>query len=821
MTNPSIGSGNGFHSLRHDLVLKIVFSGSEFTTSFTAVFASGVPVAGLLGDPVSPGVSLNVGRLDGSANTLGPPDTSVSSGGDDSSSLADSDVVVSGDGNVNPESVFSFTSSLHGSTSLGGNDHGSFGTNRDIGTVSDSIESDPSVSDRSVNHTVLSADNSVTVGIDRDSSSLGSEHGTVSVLVNLSGDTSVVDVVSTNGDISHLLGSLLDIPSSGVVALDSSLSINNPGVSHVGDSSSASLDVVSELSPVVHGESVELSPSVSHDLTVLGDDHDDSLAVSGDINGLNTLTHALVDSLVVLAHVGSLSRLGNDIDDLGVSADEGSLLSAVKVVPSTVLLESETVTSSGRLVDSPVSEREVSVVVRPSPDLVLSSLDGVVASTNPDIFSHLDSSVFLEGVVLVLSEDGSKVPSVSVTVGLSVVPVKGELGDVVPHSLLARLASLVGPGSNTVGGDSVRVSVLADSNTVSSLTVDSVPVVSSGMGSLLLDVSPDSHVVVTSGVLSNDHQVTRRSSSDIKGSTLELSPGLSSAFVSFGLEDLSVLADNSGLSVVLNSDSVSGTRSVSVNVEFTMLKEGGLASSVDDPDLSVGSSTDINGSHGVRSPLGVLGSERSDDSRVGDSEDLTSGSDSNSVGSSTDDSIVSSGFAIKSGSEDVLVGIDSDISNTGRSLFPGDLIFLLALGSSTDSGVVVREDSSGARVVDKSHGGDSVFVVFGGKTDEGLGVLEEVLVNMAVLAASVSDDDGLTSMESNLETSGDLVVSEGVPVVLDVGNLTVGSLVDLDRLASEVLDVLDGVRVDSVVEVVEHHSELGDEDLSISLRVTE
>lgn len=80
MTNPSIGSGNGFHSLRHDLVLKIVFSGSEFTTSFTAVFASGVPVAGLLGDPVSPGVSLNVGRFDGSANTLGPPDTSVSSG---------------------------------------------------------------------------------------------------------------------------------------------------------------------------------------------------------------------------------------------------------------------------------------------------------------------------------------------------------------------------------------------------------------------------------------------------------------------------------------------------------------------------------------------------------------------------------------------------------------------------------------------------------------------------------------------------------------------------------------------------------------------
>jgi hypothetical protein len=287
------------------------------------------------------------------------------------------------------------------------------------------------------------------------------------------------------------------------------------------------------------------------------------------------------------------------------------------------------------------------------------------------------------------------------------------------------------------------------------------------------------------------------------------------------LEDLSVLADNGGLAVVLNSDSVGRAGGVSVNVEFALLEEGGLSTSVDNPDLSVGSGSDINGSHGVRFPLGVLGSERSDDSGRGDGEDLTSGGDSNSAGFGSDDLKVSSGFTIKTGSEDVLFGIDSDIGNTVASGFPGDLIFFLASGSSTDTGVVVREDSSGARVVDESHGGDSVLVGLGGKTDDGLGVLEEVLVNMAVLTASVSDDDGLTSVESDLETSGDLVGTEVVPVVLDVGNFTVSLLVDLDRLASEVLDVLEGVLVDSVVEVVEHHSELGDEDLSGFLRVTE
>lgn len=182
----------------------------------------------------------------------------------------------------------------------------------------------------------------------------------------------------------------LDVPSLGVEALDSALSVNNPRVTHLGDSSSASLDVVSELSPVVHGETVELSPSVSHDLTVLGDNHDDSVGVSGNINGFDTGTHTLDDLGVVFAHVRALSNDLKGVDDLVVSADEGSLLFAVKVLPSTVLLEGKAISSSGRLVDSPVSEREVSVVVRPSPDLVLFALDGVVASTNPDFVSLLD-----------------------------------------------------------------------------------------------------------------------------------------------------------------------------------------------------------------------------------------------------------------------------------------------------------------------------------------------------------------------------------------------------------------------------------------------
>lgn len=155
------------------------------------------------------------------------------------------------------------------------------------------------------------------------------------------------------------------------------------------------------------------------------------------------------------------------------------------------------------------------------------------------------------------------------------------------------------------------------------------------------------------------------------------------------------------------------------------------------------------------------------------------------------------------------------------SLLPGDVILLLALGSSTVTVGIVGEDSSGARVVDKSHGGGGFTVSLGSKTDDGLGVLEEVLVNMAVLTASVSDDDSLTTVESDLETSGDLVVSEVVPVVLDVGNLSFGLLVDFDGLATEEFGSGNGGFVDSVVEVVEHDSQLGEEGLSALLGVAE
>jgi hypothetical protein len=141
---------------------------------------------------------------------------------------------------------------------------------------------------------------------------------------------------------------------------------------------------------VVHGETVELSPSVSHDLTVLGDDNGDSVGVSGNIIGFDTSANSGVEVSVVLAHVFVVGVRANDLDDLVISADEGSLLFAVKVLPSTVLLEGKAITSSGGFVSSPVSEREVSVVVRPSPDLVLSALNVVVASTNPDFVSLLD-----------------------------------------------------------------------------------------------------------------------------------------------------------------------------------------------------------------------------------------------------------------------------------------------------------------------------------------------------------------------------------------------------------------------------------------------
>jgi hypothetical protein len=803
VTNPDVGSGNLLHSLGHGSLFEIRFSEGKLTTGFTAVVSSGVPVVGLFGDPPSIGVSLDLIGLLVSTSALGPPDRSGFLRVNDSSSLSDGNVVAG----VRVRDLFPGVVGLRlvNSAISGGGNKGSFGTDSDISAAGHAFKSHPSAVTLLVDFTISTADNGVTVGINSNSGSFRSNNGTMSVFVGLSTDSGVGDVVSVDSNISDLLVSSDMFPFVGVESHELSGSGNNPRVAHVSDSNSGSLDVVAELSPVVHGETMELSVSVSHDLTVLGDDNGDSVGVSGNINGVHASAEFGVEHSVVLAHVFVVRVGANDLDDLVISADEGSLLFAVKVLPSTVLLEGEAISSSGGFVNSPVSEREVSVVVRPSPDLVLSSLNVVVASTDPDFVSLLDILVFLEGVVLVLSEDRGEVPALFVTVGLSVVPVKGELGGVVPDSLLARLASLVGPASFTVSGDGVRVSVLADSNTVSSLTVDSVPVVSSGVRSLSLDVSPDAHVVVTSGVLSNDHQITGRTGSNVFSSTSELHPLLSMSFVLLRLEDLFVLADNGGLTVVLNSDSVGGTRGVSVDVELALLEESNFTSSVDNPDLSVGTGTDINGSHVVRFPFGIGVSKRSDDSRCGDGEDFALGGDSNSgllvsafthsIGFSADNLTVLVSLVIKSGSEDVLVGIDSDIRNTVASVLPGDVIFLLAHLSSTDTVVVVREDSSGARVVDKSHGGGGMLVGLSGKTDEGLGALVEVLVDMAVLTASVSDDDGLTTVESDLETSGDLFVSEVVPEVLDVGNLTFGLLGDLDGLASHELSVGDGSSV--------------------------
>ena len=382
-----------------------------------------------------------------------------------------------------------------------------------------------------------------------------------------------------------------------------------------------------------------------------------------------------------------------------------------------------------------------------------------------------------------------------------------------------------------MSGDGVSVSVHAYGETTSSLTVKSVPVVSSSMVSLSLDEFPDSHVFVASLVLSDDHEITRRSSSDVHGSSGELEPLLSVTGVLDRFEDSGVLADNSGLSIVLNSDSVGVAGSVTVNEEFTGLKESDLSSSVHNPDLSVGASTDIEGSHGVGFPGGVLRSERSDDSGVGDGEDLTLGGDGDSLGvlsslvhglgpSST---FVLVDLAVFTSDVDVLLEVDSDIGSVlaSGSVFPGDLVFILALGSSADSVVVVREDSGGALVEDESHGGSGGAVVLGSETNESLGGLVEVLVDVAAFAASVSDEDGLSTDESDFETSSDLLVTEGGPEVLDVGDFTLRFLVDLDGLASEEFSVGDGSVVDVVVKVVEHESQLGHEFLALRSGFTE
>jgi len=571
-----------------------------------------VPVKSLFANVNSPGVSSSFTGFGVLTLVSRPVDRVLVVSSHDSASSTDSDGSSSSSLGVGsrvdgvPLSDLS-EFSLHDITILFGGDEGSFHTDGNVDTSGNSSEGGPSSSGNVVhnmNLSVFTTDNGVSVGINSDFSSSGSTLNDP-IVVN-----AVVDftVLSSNPDVS--LGSDTNIsnlaesvgfnldPFLGVEFVKVSVSGDSPRVAISTSTDSNSLDVVSELLPVVDVHTVPLSVSMLGDLTVLSSNEDVASGVGSDINGRNTSSLLEVNCLEVLASVFHVvGTSGDEVDDRVRSADEGSLLFAVKVVPSSVLLKSKAISSSGRLVSSPVSEGEVSVVVRPSPDLVFVALDGVVVTTDPDFVSLLDILVFLEGVVLVLSEDRGEVPALLFTVGLGIVPVKSELGGEVPDSLLAGFASLGGPCGFTVGGDNVRVSVHADSNTTGSLTVDSVPVVSSGMVSLSFNEFPDSHVFVASGVLSDDHEITGRSSSDVHSSSSELGPLLSVVGVLVRLEDSTVLADNGGLSIVLDGNSVGVTRSVSVNVEFALLEEGDLSSSVDNPDLTVGTGTDINGSH--------------------------------------------------------------------------------------------------------------------------------------------------------------------------------------------------------------------------------
>ena len=340
-------------------------------------------------------------------------------------------------------------------TVLGDSNHGSVHTDRDVSTVGDTVEGVPSSTVdvvHDVHLSVLTADNGLSGKRDGDA---GSSGGTltspfvVDSVVDLSVSSSDPDVtLGTNTDINDVVEdvSVNVSPFLGVELVELTVSGDSPRHAISTSSNSDGLDVVTELLPVVEVHATVSSPSVLVDLTVLASNENLVSAVGGDIDSLDSASLFEVDFAVVLAlvlHVRGTS--GDGVNDLVRSADEGSLLFAVHVVPSSVLLEGEAVSLSGGLVLGPVSEREVSVVVRPSPELVLLALDTVVMTTNPDFGSSLDSLVFLEGVVLVLSEDGGEVPSLLLTVSLGVPPVKSELGGEVPDSLVSRFTSLISP----------------------------------------------------------------------------------------------------------------------------------------------------------------------------------------------------------------------------------------------------------------------------------------------------------------------------------------------------------------------------------------
>lgn len=833
-------------------------SGSEISTSFTAVASSSVPGLLALLDPESPGASVSVrGRseladISRPVNVVSGVDTEdlTSSTDRGGGGFAEVRVFVSGVVDLDPFFVVGLDEV---SVLLGGNE-GAFSTDGDVDEVG-ALHGHPSASVSlltSVDLSVFTEDNGVSISFDGDLGSGGGGEGGPCTL-----GVMVVDLTVLSNEVDMSFGSDSDVDDSseGTIDLDPFLGVEGPNRSTRGDSpgvsvlavgnSDGTFEATTDLSPDVLLFSVLGSDSVSVDHTILASNVDELGGSGGDVDSLNVVTESefnLVDFLHVLGHevlVVVLALSGSTFPgshDLGHSfegsADEGSLLFAVNVVPSSVLLEGKAISAGAGFVGSPVLEGEVSVVVRPSPKLVLASLDGVVASTDPNFVSLLDILVLSEFVVLVLGEGGGEVPSLLFTVSLGVVPVKGELGGEVVDSLLSGLTRLGGPGGFTVSGDNVGVSVLADSKSLSSLSVESVPVVSSGVLALSLDVFPESHVLFTGLVHTDDHKVTARSRSDIHGASFELRPGISTLSVLDGLPDSAVLADDVGLSIELNRDSVGVTRGVSVSEEFAFVEEGDLASSVDNPDLSVGASADINSLHLVGFPGGGVFGERLHGTVGGDDEDGATGGDSNSLGV-LDADLSFPGFStgsllvdltVSARNVNILGSVNSNIvgSLAHGPVDPGDLVLSGALLSSLDAGGVVGEDLSGARVVDESHGGSGGAVVgLGGKTDEGSGLVVEVLVDVAVGASLVSDHDSLSSDKSDLESGSDLLTLEGVPEVLDVGDFAAGLLVELDGLASEEGLSLELSLVEVVVEVVELESQLGEEALSSLLRVTE
>jgi hypothetical protein len=146
---------------------------------------------------------------------------------------------------------------------------------------------------------------------------------------------------------------------------------------------------------------------VLYNFTVFSGNKSSLIVVLRDINSDNTRSRLENDFLIRGTHVRGLNPGLHGGDESFRSADEGSLLLAIEVSPSSVLLEGEAVTFRVRLVSSPVSEREVLLVGVPSPELNISIVLNFVTSTDPNFISSLNIVVGLERVVLIFSVNGS------------------------------------------------------------------------------------------------------------------------------------------------------------------------------------------------------------------------------------------------------------------------------------------------------------------------------------------------------------------------------------------------------------------------------